>query len=71
MLKPMFMFVVKIVMLCNGQVGGDFVSHLLLIYVPFLHFQFFFFLGPIIQPTTSIVNIVRWLLSFEYPRTGS
>jgi hypothetical protein len=38
MLKPMFMFVVKIVMLCNGQVGGDFVSHLLVIYVPFLHF---------------------------------
>jgi len=71
MLKPMFMFVVKIVMLCDGQVGGDFVSHLLVIYVPFLHFfnSKFFFFCHIIQPTTSIISIVKWLL-FEYPRIG-
>jgi hypothetical protein len=58
MLKPMFMFVVKIVMLCDGQVGGDFVSHLLVIYVPFLHFfnsKFFFFATSFSQPPPSLV----------------
>lgn len=76
MLKPIFMFVVKIVMLCNGQVGVDFVSHLLVIYVPFLHFfnSFIFLATSFNQPPPSLVlssgcchlNIQEWVLNHVY-----